>query len=199
MVHNIAKDKGKEIDFQIEGADVSADKKIIEDIKIPIMHIIRNSIDHGIETPDEREKAGKDRIGKILIQAIQKESKIIINVRDDGRGINVEKIKQRAIEKELLSQEEIDSLPEEQIVNLIFYPGFSTGDTVTELSGRGLGLDIVHTKISQLNGRIDVYSELGKGTLVTMELPTTIATLRTFIIMEQDQLYALPASSIQPF
>lgn len=197
MVHNIAKDKGKEIDFQIEGADVSADKKIIEDIKIPIMHIIRNSIDHGIETPDEREKAGKDRIGKILIQAIQKESKIIINVRDDGRGINVEKIKQRAIEKELLSQEEIDSLPEEQIVNLIFYPGFSTGDTVTELSGRGLGLDIVHTKISQLNGRIDVYSELGKGTLVTMELPTTIATLRTFIIMEQDQLYALPASSIQ--
>ncbi len=197
MVHNIAKDKGKEIDFQIEGADVSADKKIIEDIKIPIMHIIRNSIDHGIETPDEREKAGKDRVGKILIQAIQKESKIIINVKDDGRGIDVEKIKQRAIEKELLSQEEIDALPEEQIVNLIFYPGFSTGDTVTELSGRGLGLDIVHTKISQLNGRIDVYSELNKGTLVTMELPTTIATLRTFIIMEQDQLYALPASSIQ--
>ena len=197
MVHNIAKDKGKEIDFQIEGADVSADKKIIEDIKIPIMHIIRNSIDHGIETPDEREKAGKNRVGSILIQAIQKESKIIINIKDDGRGIDVEKIKQRAIEKELLSSDEIENLPEEQIVNLIFYPGFSTGDTVTELSGRGLGLDIVHTKISQLNGRIDVYSELNKGTLVTMELPTTIATLRTFIIMEQGQLYALPASSIQ--
>ncbi len=197
MVHNIAKDKGKEIDFQIEGAEVSADKKIIEDIKIPIMHIIRNSIDHGIEKPDEREKLGKNRVGKILIQAIQKESKIVINVKDDGRGIDVEKIKQRAIEKELLTQSEIDALPEEQIVNLIFYPGFSTGDTVTELSGRGLGLDIVHTKISQLNGRIDVYSELNKGTLVTMELPTTMATLKTFIIMEQGQLYALPASSIQ--
>ncbi len=197
MVHNIAKDKGKEIDFKIEGADVSADKKIIEDIKIPIMHIIRNSIDHGIELPDEREKLGKPRIGNILIEAVQKESKIIINVKDDGRGIDVEKIKQRAIEKEILSQDEVENLPEEQIVNLIFYPGFSTGDTVTELSGRGLGLDIVHTKISQLNGRIDVYSELNKGTLVTMELPTTMATLRTFIIMEQGQLYALPASSIQ--
>lgn len=197
MVHNIAKDKGKEIDFQIEGAEVSADKKIIEDIKIPIMHIIRNSIDHGIEKPDEREKLGKDRVGKILIQAIQKESKIIINVKDDGRGIDVEKIKQRAVEKGILTQPEVDALPEEQVVNLIFYPGFSTGDTVTELSGRGLGLDIVHTKISQLNGRIDVYSELNKGTLVTMELPTTMATLKTFIIMEQGQLYALPASSIQ--
>jgi len=196
MVHNIAKDKGKEIDFQIEGADVSADKKIIEDIKIPIMHIIRNSIDHGIEMPDEREKLGKNRIGSIVIQAIQKESKIVINVKDDGRGIDVEKIKQRAIEKGILTQDEIDALPEEQIVNLIFYPGFSTGDTVTELSGRGLGLDIVHTKISQLNGRIDVYSELNKGTLVTMELPTTMATIRTFIIQEQEQLYALPAASI---
>lgn len=197
MVHNIAKDKGKEIDFKIEGADVSADKKIIEDIKIPIMHIIRNSIDHGIELPNEREKLGKNRVGNIIIQAIQKESKIIINIKDDGKGIDVEKIKQRAVEKELFTQAEIDNLPEEQIVNLIFYPGFSTGDTVTELSGRGLGLDIVHTKISQLNGRIDVYSELNKGTLVTMELPTTMATLRTFIIMEQGQLYALPASSIQ--
>ncbi len=197
MVHNIAKDKGKEIDFKIEGADVSADKKIIEDIKIPIMHIIRNSIDHGIEQPDEREKLGKDRVGNIVIEAIQKESKIIINIKDDGRGIDVEKIKQRAVEKGLFTQSEIDSLPEEQVVNLIFYPGFSTGDTVTELSGRGLGLDIVHTKISQLNGRIDVYSELNKGTLVTMELPTTMATLRTFIIMEQGQLYALPAASIQ--
>lgn len=197
MVHNIAKDKGKEIDFKIEGAEVSADKKIIEDIKIPIMHIIRNSIDHGIEKPDEREKLGKDRTGTILIEAVQKESKIIINVKDDGRGIDVEKIKQRAVEKGILTQSEIDALPEEQVVNLIFYPGFSTGDTVTELSGRGLGLDIVHTKISQLNGRIDVYSELNKGTLVTMELPTTMATLKTFIIMEQGQLYALPASSIQ--
>ena len=197
MVHNIAKDKGKDIDFKIEGAEVSADKKIIEDIKIPIMHIIRNSIDHGIEEPEERLKAGKSKVGSIVIQAIQRESKIIINIKDDGRGIDVEKIKQRAIEKELLTREEINNLPEEQIVNLIFYPGFSTGDTVTELSGRGLGLDIVHTKISQLNGRIDVFSEFNKGTLVTMELPTAMATLKTFITMEHGQLYALPASSIQ--
>ena len=197
MVHNIAKDKGKEIELTIEGGDVSADKKIIEDIKIPIMHIVRNSLDHGIETPRERERLGKNKTGNIIIKASQKESKIVISVKDDGRGINIEKIKQRAIEKGFISHEAAENMSKEQLANFIFYPGFSTGDTVTELSGRGLGLDIVHTKISQLNGRIDVYSEENKGTVVTMELPTSMATMKAFILMENDQLFAIPANSIQ--
>lgn len=197
MVHNIAKDKGKEIELTIEGQDVSADKKIIEDIKIPIMHIVRNSLDHGIENPRERERLGKPRTGNIAIRAFQRENKIIISIKDDGRGINIEKIKQKAIEKGFASQEAADNMSKEQLANFIFYPGFSTGDTVTELSGRGLGLDIVHTKVSQMNGRIDVYSEENKGTVVTMELPTTMATLRAFIIMENNQLFAVPAGSIQ--
>lgn len=197
MVHNIAKEKGKQIEFIIEGADVSVDKKIIEEIKIPLMHILRNSIDHGIETPHVRKDLGKNPVGKIVIGAKHAENKIILSIKDDGQGLDVEKIKQRALEKGLLTQEEIDNIEEEQLINLIFYPGFSTGDYVTEISGRGLGLDIVHTKISQLNGKVDIFSQFHKGTIVTIELPATMATLKTFIVSEQDQLYAIPTSSIQ--
>ena len=197
MVHNIAKDRGKEIELTIAGGEVSADKKIIEDIKIPIMHIVRNSLDHGIETPRERERIGKNKVGNISIKAVQNENKIVITIKDDGRGINIPKIKQKAVEKGLITKEGADNLSKEQLANFIFYPGFSTGDKVTELSGRGLGLDIVHTKISQLNGRIDVYSEENKGTVVAMELPTTMATMRVFIIKEGDRQFALPAGNIE--
>lgn len=197
MVHNIAKDKGKQIEFITEGADVAADKKIIEEIKIPLIHILRNSIDHGIELPQERKEGGKNPVGRITISAKHLENKIIINVTDDGRGLDVEKIKQKALEKGLLTQDELDNIDEEHLVNLIFYPGFTTGDSVTELSGRGLGLDIVHTKISQLNGRVDIFSEFKKGTMVKIELPATMATIKTFIVSEQNQLYAIPTSSIK--
>ncbi len=196
MVHNISKDKEKEIELTIEGADVSADKKIIEDIKIPIMHIIRNSIDHGIEIPKERERIGKKRTGSIILKATQKENKILISIKDDGRGINIEKIKQKAIEKGFVTKDAAQNMSKEQLANFIFYPGFSTGEVVTELSGRGLGLDIVHTKISQLNGRIDVYSEENKGTVVTLELPTTMATMKAFILKEKNQLFAVPTGNI---
>ena len=197
MVHNIAKEKGKQIEFITEGADVAADKKIIEEIKIPLIHILRNSIDHGIELPEERKAIGKNPVGEITISAKHRENKIIINITDDGRGLDVEKIKQKALEGGLLTPDEIEKIDEEHLVNLIFYPGFTTGDSVTELSGRGLGLDIVHTKISQLNGRVDIFSEFQKGTMVTIELPATMATIKTFIVSEQNQLYAIPTSSIQ--
>lgn len=197
MVHNIAKDKGREVEFKVWGSEVSADKKIIEDIKIPIMHILRNSIDHGIEDPDEREKLGKKRSGEISVSAQYARDRVIITIKDDGRGLDVKKIKERALEKGFLTRDEADSLPEDQIMNLIFYPGFSTGETVTELSGRGLGLDIVHTKISQLNGRIDVYSEYQKGTMTTIELPSTMATVKAFVVLECEQLFAFPASTIK--
>lgn len=197
MVHNIAKEKGKQIEFVTEGSDVAADKKIIEEIKIPLIHILRNSIDHGIELPKERKELGKNPVGKITISAKHRENKIVINVTDDGRGLDVEKIKQKALEKGLLTPEELENIDEEHLVNLVFYPGFTTGDAVTELSGRGLGLDIVHTKISQLNGRVDIFSEFRKGTMVTIELPATMATIKTFIVSEQNQLYAIPTSSIK--
>ena len=197
MVHNLAKDKGKNIEFKIHGSEVSADKKIIEDIKIPIMHILRNSIDHGIESPDERKALGKSETGLIQVLAEHREDKIIITIKDDGRGLDVQKIKEKAIEKGILTSLEAEKLPQEQLVNLVYYPGFSTESTITDLSGRGLGLDIVHTKISQLNGRIDITSEYQVGTVVTIELPATMATIKSFVALEADELFAFSASSIK--
>ena len=197
MVHNIARDKNKKIDLIIEGADISADKTIIEEIKIPLMHIIRNSIDHGIEDIETRKALGKNPMGKIEIIASQKDSKVVIDIKDDGRGLDIEKIKNKALEKKLLTPEEIASISDEELTNLIFYPGFSTEDFVTELSGRGLGLDIVNNKISELQGRVDIFSQINKGTVVRISIPSTIATKKVFIVEEQNQLYAIETSVIK--
>lgn len=197
MIHNIAKEKGKKIDFRVQGSEVSVDKKIIEDIKIPLMHILRNSIDHGIEAPHIRRERGKQETGTITINAEHRENKIIIAIKDDGQGLDVQKIRQKALDKGFLTAEEAEKLPDDEIVNIIFYPGFSTEETITELSGRGLGLDIVHTKISQLNGKIDIATEFGKGTITTIELPATMATIKAFIAMEAEQLFVFPAASIK--
>ncbi len=197
MVRDIAKEKDKEIDLSISGSETSADKKIIEEIKTPLIHIIRNAIDHGIELPNERIAKGKDPIGKIYLNARHKENKIIIEISDDGRGVNLEKIKQKAITEELLTFDEINSMTDEQIMNLIFWPGFTTGTTITELSGRGVGLDIVQTKISQLNGKVKVHSVLGQGTVVRIELPVTMATVKSFIINVNSQFFAVPIANIK--
>ena len=197
MVHNIAKEKNKKIDLIINGSDVTADKTIIEELKIPLMHIIRNSIDHGIEDVATRRSLGKNPIGRIEINATYQDNKVIVDVKDNGRGLDIEKIKEKAIEKKLLTPEEISVINEEELINLIFYPGFSTEDFVTELSGRGLGLDIVNTKINQLQGRVDVFSQMNKGTVVRITLPAAIATKKVFIIQEGGQLYAIETSVIK--
>ena len=197
MVHNIARDKNKKIDLIIEGADITADKTIIEEMKIPLMHIIRNSIDHGIEDVETRKALGKNPIGKIKISATHKDNKIVIDVQDDGRGLDIEKIKAKALEKKLLTQEELSAINDDELTNLIFYPGFSTEDFVTELSGRGLGLDIVNNKISHMQGRIDIFSQLNIGTVVRLILPATVATKKVFIIEEQNQLWAIETSVIK--
>ncbi|MBQ4647505.1 MAG: hybrid sensor histidine kinase/response regulator [Candidatus Gastranaerophilales bacterium] len=197
MVHNIARDKNKKIDLVINGADITADKTIIEELKIPLMHIIRNSIDHGIEDVATRKALGKNPVGKIEIDASYKDNKVIVDIKDDGRGLDIEKIKSKALEKKLLTKEEISAISDEEITNLIFYPGFSTEDFVTELSGRGLGLDIVNNKINHMQGRIDIFSQLNKGTMVRIILPATVATKKVFIIEEQKQLWAIESSVIK--
>ena len=197
MVHNIARDKNKKIDLIINGADITADKTIIEELKIPLMHIIRNSIDHGIEDVETRKIMGKNPVGKIEITASYKDNKVIVDVKDDGRGLDIEKIKNKALEKKLLTKEEISAISDEELTNLIFYPGFSTEDFVTELSGRGLGLDIVNNKISHMQGRIDIYSQLNRGTMVRVVLPATVASKKVFIIEEQHQLWAIESSVIK--
>ena len=197
MIRDISKDTGKDIELLISGSETSADKKVIEEIKAPLMHIIRNSIDHGIETPQERIAAGKPPKGKIYLIAKSLQNKIIIEIHDDGRGINLKKIVNRALEKNLISAREAEYLSAEQIMNIIFWPGFSTEKVVTEISGRGVGLDIVQTKISQLNGTVKVFSVPNQGTKITIELPITMSTLKAFIIQSSKQLFAMPMTSIK--
>ncbi len=197
MIRDISRDTGKDIELLISGSETSADKKVIEEIKAPLMHIIRNSIDHGIETPQERIAAGKPPKGRIYLIAKSLQTKIIIEVHDDGRGIDLKKIVKRALEKNLITQKEADYLSDEQIMNIIFWPGFSTEQVVTEISGRGVGLDIVQTKISQLNGSVKVFSIPNQGTKITIELPISMSTLKAFIVEASGQLFAISMTSIK--
>ena len=199
MVRDIATEKGKDIDFEIEGKDTCADKKIIEEIKTPLIHILRNAIDHGIESKEDRLMAGKSPVGKILLSAKQDDNKVIIDVVDDGQGFNLEKIKDRAVSRGFLTQEDIDSMSDEAIMNIIFWPGFTTGDSITSISGRGIGLDVVKTKISQLNGKVKVISEFGKGSCVHIEIPVTLTTLRVFLVKISEQVFAIPIQMITTF
>jgi two-component system chemotaxis sensor kinase CheA len=199
MVRDIASEKGKDIDFEIEGNDTCADKKIIEEIKTPLIHILRNAIDHGIESKEDRIAAGKNPVGRIMLSAKQDDNKVIIDVVDDGQGFNLEKIKDRAVSRGFLTKEDIDSMSDEAIMNIIFWPGFTTGDSITSISGRGIGLDVVKTKISQLNGKVKVISEFGKGSCVHIEIPVTLTTLRVFLVKISEQVFAIPIQMITTF
>lgn len=196
MVRDIAQEKGKKIDLEILGSETCTDKKIIEEIKTPLIHIIRNSIDHGIETPDERLNMGKSPTGKIILSAKQFDNKVIIEIKDDGRGINISKIKEKALSKGFLTADEIKNMSDEQITNLVFAPGFSTGDEITNISGRGIGLDVVQSKIMQLNGKVQLISELNKGCSVQIELPSTMLLMKVFIVKLNKQNFAIPMEYI---
>ncbi|MCQ2789612.1 MAG: hybrid sensor histidine kinase/response regulator [bacterium] len=196
MIKDIAEESNKKIDFEVQGSETSADKKIIEEIKTPLIHIIRNSIDHGIETPEERLALNKPETGKIILSAKQSNNKVIIKIIDDGRGININKIKEKAISKGFLTPEELSHMTDNQILELIFTPGFSTGEVITNISGRGIGLDVVQSKISELNGKVKVLSELNKGCCVQIELPTTMAIMKVFIVKTGSELYAIPIDTV---
>lgn len=196
MVRDIAKESGKQVELTITGSETSADKKIIEEIKNPLIHIIRNSVDHGIETPEKRKELGKNLIGHIQINAKHQENNILIEVIDDGQGFNIEKIKEKAINKGFLTKEELSNMTEQEITNIVFLPGFTTGDEVTNISGRGIGMDIVKSKIAQLNGTINVISEFNKGTKIQIKLPITMATMTAFLIQAEKQTFAIPMSVI---
>lgn len=197
MVRDIAREKNKTIDLIISGSETSVDKKIIEEIKSPLIHIMRNSIDHGIETPEERINNGKNPVGKIVLSAHHLENSVLIEIEDDGKGINIESIKRKVLQKKLISSTELQTMTEDQIMNIIFWPGFSTGEVVTDISGRGIGLDIVHTKISQLNGKVSIKSIPNRGCKVSIQLPVTMATIKSFLVEVNSQTFAIPTSSIK--
>ncbi|MDD3149468.1 MAG: hybrid sensor histidine kinase/response regulator [Candidatus Gastranaerophilales bacterium] len=197
MVRDISREKNKKIELEISGSETSVDKKIIEEIKSPLMHIIRNSIDHGIETPEQRANAGKNPTGKIYLSAHHLENSVLIEITDDGKGIDLEAVKRKALEKNLLNPTELETMSESQIMNIVFWPGFSTGETVTDISGRGVGLDVVHTKITQLNGKVNIKSKFGEGCRISIQLPVTMATIPSFLVSVNKQTFAIPTSTVK--
>ncbi|HIS88994.1 TPA: chemotaxis protein CheW [Candidatus Avigastranaerophilus faecigallinarum] len=197
MMRDIANENNKKIDFIISGSDTTVDKKIIEEIKMPLIHILRNSVSHGIETPEQRLKNNKKETGIVKLTAKQVENNVIITIEDDGYGVDIEKVKEIAIKKALLTDEEISNMSNEQLMKLLFLPGFSTEESINEISGRGIGLDIVKTKITNLNGDIIIDSILNKGCKVTIKLPLSMSTIKTFILLVNNQKYAIPVNSIK--
>jgi two-component system chemotaxis sensor kinase CheA len=197
MVRDLARQQAKEVELVIEGGETSADKHILEEIKDPLMHLIRNAIDHGIELPSEREKAGKPRVATIRLKGLQNARSIIIELSDDGRGLNVEQIRQAAIQRGICREEELAAMSATQIQNLVFTSGFSTRIAVTQMSGRGVGLDVVRTNIERLKGDVWVESEAGQGCQFRMQIDTTLATTHVLIAAVKDTPYALPVEFVQ--
>jgi two-component system chemotaxis sensor kinase CheA len=196
MVRDIAQKLGKEIDFIVEGRETELDRNVIEIIGDPLIHLIRNSIDHGIETPEERVRLGKPRKGRVLLKAAYVESHILITVSDDGQGINSEKLKKIAVEKGLVKPDAAARMSEREACDLIFMPGFSTATEVSDVSGRGVGMDIVRNQIEQINGTVEFNSEAGRGTIFHIRLPLTLIIIRALMVALGDQVYAFPLTNV---
>ncbi|WP_293124195.1 hybrid sensor histidine kinase/response regulator [Microcoleus sp. bin38.metabat.b11b12b14.051] len=196
-VRDLAKREGKEVELVIEGGETRADKRILEEMKDPLMHMIRNAIDHGIETPVERENLGKNRAATLRIKGYQTASNIVIEISDDGRGLNLDRIKQTAVRRNICTPEELAVMTESQIQMLIFAPGFSTRTFVTEISGRGVGLDVVRTNVEALKGSIQVESLSGKECTFCLQIGTSLATANVLIVAVDGIAYALPIEFIE--
>ncbi|MBL4608601.1 MAG: chemotaxis protein CheA [Pseudomonadales bacterium] len=192
VVRDLARNLKKEINLELEGEETDLDKNLVEALSDPLVHLVRNSVDHGIEMPNEREAAGKPRIGKILLSAEQEGDHIILSISDDGGGMDPDLLRGIAVEKELMDEEAAARLSDEEAFNLIFHPGFSTKKEISDVSGRGVGMDVVKTKISQLNGTITIFSEMGVGTRIAITVPLTLAIMPTLMVKLDEQAFALP-------
>ncbi len=192
MVRDMSRERSKEVELEIIGGETKADKRIIEEMKDPIMHMIRNSIDHGIELPDEREKAGKPRAGNIRLSARRTDTNVIIEVADDGRGLNIESIKKTAVKRKMFGEKELEALSPAEVQNLVFASGFSTSSFVTDISGRGIGLDVVRSNVERLKGSVQVESPPAGGCLMRVKLPVTLATARVLLVAAKGNSYAVP-------
>jgi two-component system chemotaxis sensor kinase CheA len=196
MVRDLAQKAGKELDFHMEGRETELDRSVIEAISDPLIHLLRNSVDHGVELPEEREAAGKPRKGTITLAASHKESHIIITVADDGKGIDPAKVKEKAVAKGMVSRQEAERMSDNAALNLIFAPGLSTAEAVSDVSGRGVGMDIVKSNLQQISGQVRIKSKLGLGTKVSMRLPLTLAIIRALLVRADSAVYALPLMSV---
>ncbi len=196
MVRDLARREGKKIDFDVSGGETEVDKRIIEGIKDPLVHLLSNAIDHGLEQMEERIELGKPETGRLTLSARMRGNDLVVKVVDDGAGIDVHKVREAAVNKGLLRTEELNDAPSEDQLNLIFRSGLSTSETVTDISGRGVGLDVVRENIERLGGRLEVRTQVGKGTTFRMVLPLSLATTEGLLVRMGGQVYALPLTSV---
>lgn len=196
MVRDLSKASGKEINVQLRGERTEIDKALVDIIGEPLLHIIRNAVDHGIESPDERRKAGKPQEASIVIEACHSDSDIVIRVTDDGRGINTARVREKAVEMGLASQEKAAAMDENEAMGLIFVPGFSTAVKISDISGRGIGMDIVKETVEAMRGSITLSSTPGKGTEFTLRFPLTLSIMRAVLVWASGCLYAIPLGSV---
>jgi two-component system chemotaxis sensor kinase CheA len=196
VIRDLSLASGKEVELQIAGEKTELDKRMIDELSDPLIHMVRNAVDHGLELPDEREIAGKPRAGTIILSASHRGNSVVITVSDNGRGINCERIRQKIIAKGLVSQADARELSDRELVSFIWHPGLSTTDTVTEISGRGVGMDIVKSRIENLSGTVDVRSIPGHGTTFTVRLPLTLAIMLSLLVRIYEEVYAIPLDHI---
>ncbi len=196
LVRDLSLKKGKKIELVMEGKEIEVDRTVLDEIGEPLIHLLRNSIDHGIETPSERENAHKDPVGTIKLSAQRNGDHVIIVVEDDGFGIDPEKIKKSALKKGFATEADIEKMTNDQLINLIFQPGFSTANGVTDTSGRGVGMDVVKTKISALGGTVNLETHLGLGTKIVIKLPLTLAIIQAILVNDSTQTFAIPTSQV---
>ncbi|GAA8588425.1 chemotaxis histidine kinase/response regulator CheAY2 [Helicobacter pylori] len=196
MVRDLSRELGKSIELIIEGEETELDKSIVEEIGDPLIHIIRNSCDHGIEPLEERKRLNKPETGKVQLSAYNEGNHIVIKISDDGKGLDPVMLKEKAIEKGVISERDAESMSDREAFNLIFKPGFSTAKVVSNVSGRGVGMDVVKTNIEKLNGIIEIDSEVGVGTTQKLKIPLTLAIIQALLVGVQEEYYAIPLSSV---
>ena len=196
MIRDLSRELNKKIELVVSGEDTELDKSLVEEIGDPLVHIIRNSCDHGIETPEERIAKGKPEQGTISLKAYNEGNQIVIQIDDDGKGLDPQMLKEKSFEKGLITEKELDNMSDKEAFTLIFKPGFSTAAAVTSVSGRGVGMDVVKTNIEKLNGMIDIDSEVGVGTTIKLKIPLTLAIIQALLVGVQEEHYAIPLASV---
>ena len=196
MVRDLARDQGKEISFGMEGTDIELDRTILDEISDPLMHILRNAVDHGIEPPEEREEKDKPREGNIQLRAVRERDHVEITIEDDGGGLDIGNIREKALEKEIRTETELEEMEESELYDLIFHPGFSTSQEITDVSGRGVGMDVVANTVNRLDGTVSVDSALNEGTAVTLRLPVSVAIVKVLLIDVAGNEFGIPIKAI---
>lgn len=196
VVRDLARSLNKEVNLELQGEETDLDKNLVEALADPLVHLVRNAVDHGIEKPDVRERAGKPRAGTVVLSARQEGDHILLTIHDDGGGMDPEVLRRKAVEKGVIGADVAERLTETECFNLIFLPGFSTKDLISDVSGRGVGMDVVKTRISQLNGAVEIHSEKNKGSTLTIKVPLTLAIMPTLMVMLKNQIFALPLVNV---